>query len=268
MTRLRYTLADAHQWAAFSGDDNPIHFDLAAARAMGGSQLSVHGMRALLDVKRDVQSRLVYPSSRAEGYLKCQVRLRRPLWCEADWLLTPGPAKKRVLSAASVMHPQSDEVCLSCQMTLATEPESLVGKQPSELDSKTLLALQSHFNSAWPDLTQWQFLDALLFRQLISDKALLNQENIAALLDQGETSLQQIFTRYPVLQTHQEVIFDTRFADKGAPIWPESLSLWLLPSLVVGQVEQGALVRIAAAAQLNDQIMTNVITLKVGPINN
>ena len=48
MTLLHYTLADARQWAAFSGDENPIHFDLAAAREMGAGQLSVHGMRALL----------------------------------------------------------------------------------------------------------------------------------------------------------------------------------------------------------------------------
>ncbi|MDM4206058.1 MaoC/PaaZ C-terminal domain-containing protein [Klebsiella spallanzanii] len=266
MTRLHYTLADAHQWAAFSGDDNPIHFELAAARAMGGSQLSVHGMRALLDVKRDVQARLIYPTSSAARYLKCQVRLRRPLWCDTDWLLTPGVVKNRVLSAASVINPQNDEVCLSCQMSQAAEPESLAGKQPSVLAPNTLLALQSHFNNTWPDLAQWQFLDALLFRQLIGDQALLRQENIAALLGQRETSLQQIFTRYPVLQTHQEVVFDDRLAGKGSPVSPESLSLWLLPSLVVGDIELGAVVRIAAAAQLDDLVMTNVITLKVGPV--
>jgi hypothetical protein len=264
VTLLRYTLADAQQWAAFSGDENPIHFDYAAARAMGAGQLSVHGMRALLDVKRDAQSRLCRP----EGYVKCQVRLRRPLWCDTDWLLTPGTAKQRILSAASVSHPQNGEICLSCQMSLAAEPESLEGKQPSKLASTTLLALQSHFNRAWPDLAQWQFLDALLFRQLICDEALLRQENIAALLGPGETSLQQIFSRYPVLQTHQEVVFDAHLAGKGTPVQPDSLSLWLLPSLVVGQAEQGALVRIAAAAQLDDQVITNVITLKVGPVNN
>lgn len=268
MTRLFYTLADAQQWAAFSGDDNPIHFDLSAAREMGGSRLSVHGMRALLDVKRDVQSRLAYPQSSSERYLKCVVRLRRPLWCDSDWLLTPAAAKNRVLSAASVSSPQDDEVCLSCQMSLAAGPESLTGKQPSELAPKTLLALQSHFNSAWPDLAQWQFLDALLFRQLISDGALLRQENIAALLGHGETSLQQIFTRYPVVQTHQEVVFDARMMGKCAPIWPDTLSLWLLPALVVGEIAQGALVRVAAAAQLDDQIITSVVTLKVGPTTN
>jgi len=41
VTLLHYTLADAQQWAAFSGDENPIHFDLAAARQMGAGQLSV-----------------------------------------------------------------------------------------------------------------------------------------------------------------------------------------------------------------------------------
>lgn len=268
MTLLHYTLADAQQWAAFSGDDNPIHFDLAAAREMGGGQLSVHGMRALLDVKRDVQSRLAYPISDPVHYVKCLVRLRRPLWCDTDWLLTPGVVKNHVLSATSVSHPQNGELCLSCQMSMVDEPESLVGKQLSIVEPKTLLELQSRFNTAWPNLAQWQFLDALLFRQLIGDRALLRQENIAALPGAGETSLQHIFSRYPVLQTHQEVIFDARLADKGSPVCPESLSLWLLPSLVVGQVEQGALVRIAAAAQLDNRIMTNVLTLKVGPMIN
>ena len=158
MTLLHYTLADAQQWAAFSGDENPIHFDLAAAREMGAGQLSVHGMRALLDVKRDAHSRLYRP----ERYVKCQVRLRRPIWCDTDWLLTPGVAKNRLLSATSVSNPLNGELCLSCQMTTAAEPESLVGKQPCIIAPKTLRELQSRFNAAWPDLAQWQYLDALL----------------------------------------------------------------------------------------------------------
>ncbi|MDU4346784.1 MAG: MaoC/PaaZ C-terminal domain-containing protein, partial [Klebsiella michiganensis] len=165
MTLLHYTLADARQWAAFSGDENPIHFDLAAAREMGAGQLSVHGMRALLDVKRDAHSRLYRP----ERYVKCQVRLRRPIWCDTDWLLTPGVAKNRLLSATSVSNPHNGELCLSCQMSTAAGPESLVGKQPCTIAPKTLRELQSCFHAAWPDLAQWQFLDALLFRQLIGD---------------------------------------------------------------------------------------------------
>ncbi|MCS3430267.1 MaoC family dehydratase [Klebsiella sp. BIGb0407] len=266
MRTLPYTLTDAQQWAAFSGDNNPIHFSLEAARAMGGSKLSVHGMRALLDVKRAVQTGLPHSLMDTKGYLKCQVRLRKPLWCETDWQLTPGVAKNRILASASVSHSHSDDVCMSCQMSLAAAPEPLQGKQPGKITAETLLSLQSHFSKAWPDLGLWQFLDALLFRQLICDSALLRQENIAALLGQEDTSLQQIFTHYPVLQTHQEVVFDTRLLEQQLPVSPESLSLWLLPSLVVGEIEQGAIVRIAACAQLNDLVMTNVVTLKVGPI--
>lgn len=268
MTCLHYTLADAQQWAAFSGDDNPIHFSVTAAHAMGSHQLSVHGMRALLDVKHHTQSRLPSPLPGHEGYLKCQVRLRRPLWSDTDWLLTPQTAKNRVLSAATVSNPQDGEACLSCQMSLATEHEPLADKQPSALHPEALLTLQSHFSTAWPGLAQWQFLDALLFRQMIYDEGLLRQPNIAALIGQGESSLQQIFTHYPVLQTHQEVIFDVRLADKRPLLDPDSLSLWLLPSLVIGEVATGAVVRITGVAQVDDMVMTNAITLKIGPVTN
>lgn len=266
MSKLRYGLADAQQWAMFSGDNNPIHFNLEAAQSMGSPQLSVHGMRALLDIKREVERGLPQPVTGDEGYLKCQVRLRRPLWCEADWHLTPSAAKNRVLSAATVTAIDNDDICLSCQISQVTEPEPLLGKQPSIIAPDTLQGLQSHFRAAWPELGLWQFLDALLFRQLICDKALLEQENIAALLVQDDASLQQIFSHYPVLQTHQEVVFDTRLLARSLPVVPGSLSLWLLPSLVVGQIEQGAVVRIAACAQLDRLLMTNVVTLKIGPI--
>ncbi|MBO1916418.1 MaoC family dehydratase [Providencia rettgeri] len=61
MRTLRYTLEDAKQWASFSGDDNPIHFDLEWVKAKGGDQLSVHGMRALLDVKQFASESLNHP---------------------------------------------------------------------------------------------------------------------------------------------------------------------------------------------------------------
>ncbi|STV87008.1 MaoC like domain [Klebsiella michiganensis] len=102
MTLLHYTLADAQQWAAFSGDENPIHFDLAAARQMGAGQLSVHGMRALLDVKRDAHSRLYRP----ERYVKCQVRLRRPNMVRYRLAVNARASQNRLLSATSVSNPR------------------------------------------------------------------------------------------------------------------------------------------------------------------
>ena len=75
MMPLHYGQQDARRWAAFSGDYNPVHFDEAWVKARGGSGLSVHGMRALLDVKR-----FISPPVDDAPFLKCTVRLRRPLW--------------------------------------------------------------------------------------------------------------------------------------------------------------------------------------------
>jgi MaoC like domain len=46
-----FSFADAEQWAAFSGDYNPIHFEMARARSFGSDRLIVHGMVALMPVR-------------------------------------------------------------------------------------------------------------------------------------------------------------------------------------------------------------------------
>lgn len=50
--------AMAEKWALFSGDWNPIHFDLSAARRLGADRLIVHGMLALLHVKQEASAQL------------------------------------------------------------------------------------------------------------------------------------------------------------------------------------------------------------------
>ncbi|STQ14907.1 Uncharacterised protein [Enterobacter cloacae] len=106
MMTLRYSQQDARLWAAFSGDYNPVHFDKAWVKSQGGSRLSVHGMRALLDVKR-----FISPEVRRSSFLKCTVRLRRPLWRDTTYLLMCDPNKP---VSASVYDLTAQTVCLSC----------------------------------------------------------------------------------------------------------------------------------------------------------
>lgn len=54
-----YSLNDAERWAEFSGDYNPIHFDLQQAQHLGQVQLTVHGMRAMLDIKYQLSTALL-----------------------------------------------------------------------------------------------------------------------------------------------------------------------------------------------------------------
>ncbi|MEY8941968.1 MaoC/PaaZ C-terminal domain-containing protein [Klebsiella michiganensis] len=84
---LCYSLRDAERWAAFSGDDNPIHFDATEAKRFGLDGLCVHGMRAMLDVKSALSAALereALPS----GDLMFSCRLREPVACEMPYQLS------------------------------------------------------------------------------------------------------------------------------------------------------------------------------------
>jgi hypothetical protein len=257
MTPLYYTLDDAHRWAAFSGDYNPVHFDEAWVKAQGGTALSVHGMLALLDVKRSLS-----PEVESAPYLSCTVRLRRPLLHDTTYLLTHDSARK---GAAVVTDILAGQVFLSCQLTPQPHfPPSEI-RHRAVLDSGTLAALQAAFTPLLPAAQQWHFLDALLFRQLIQDDSLLRQDVITAILPHCDT-LASLLSCYPVVQTHQEIIFDRHLlAPWHEDALPGSLEIETLPALVVGDLQHGAIVRIANQTRFLHHNISSAITLKVSP---
>jgi hypothetical protein len=258
MMTLHYSQQDARLWAAFSGDYNPVHFDKAWVKSQGGSRLSIHGMRALLDVKR-----FISPEVRRSPFLKCTVRLRRPLWRDTDYLLMRDSNKP---VSAAVHDLTAQKVCLSCTIV----PVSLFvveeAESQRELGASTIAALHQTFLPLLPDARQWHFLDALLFRHLLQDTALLDQKVIASLVPAGRT-LDALFTRYPVVQTHQEVVFDSHLLApwQSVPL-PEPLEIETLPAMVVGDLLQGAVVRIAAQTRYQQHYISSAVTLKVGPL--
>lgn len=267
MRTLRYTLKDAQQWASFSGDDNPIHFDLEWVKAKGGDQLSVHGMRALLDVKQfasESLNRQLLTSQEVlqPEFIKCVVRLRNPLWNDKNYDLV---ARNK---AGSVVLLSSDEQqnCLTCQLS-ATHPPVL-NEIANEIMISTaeMAKLQSMFSVFSNEMYEWQFIDAILFWYLIHDSSLFTQKEISQWLPAGST-LQGIFSRYPIVQTHQEVIFDRELLTKWLPVTSlEPIYLRILPALVIADSENGRLVSISMAARYKEKIINNSITLKVNSI--
>ncbi|HAT8014198.1 hypothetical protein [Citrobacter rodentium] len=259
MMALHYGQQDASRWAAFSGDYNPVHFDEAWVKARGGSALSVHGMRALLDVKRYIS-----PPADSAPFLKCTVRLRRPLWRDTAYSLMR-EASKRV--AATVRAHPGGETCLSCQLTAERRFPPEAGQSQRRLDAATLAALHQAFQPLLPDAQQWHFLDALLFRHLLQDKTLLRQPAVAAMLPECR-SMEALFSRFPVVQTHQEVIFDSHLlAPWRAESVPQHLTVDTLPALVVGDLTNGAVVRIAARTHYQHHAISSAVTLKVGALD-
>ncbi len=256
MTSVRYTLQDAMGWARFSGDWNPVHFSLTRAKAQGASRLSVHGMRALLDVKGALAPDLSSP------WVKCTVRLRQPLWCDTEYSLSVQPVGAQALV---VTQAQQQEVRLSCRLTgqnAAPQGGSHEIKRPAQEEMR---ALYREFMTLMPGARQWHFLDAIMFRQLICEPALMAQPAIAAVLP-APLTLNELFDRFHVVQTHQEVIFDAHLqAPLTRDMGIDLVSLRLLPSLVVEAPGGGLVVQVGVSAAIShpQRQITNRLTLKI-----
>ncbi|MCS0633582.1 MaoC/PaaZ C-terminal domain-containing protein [Telluria mixta] len=84
---LSFDMPAVEQWAQFSSDRNPIHFDLAHARAAGLDALIVHGMLAMMPMK-EAASQAVAP----DGWMKFRTLLRNPIAHDRDVVFTTKPA--------------------------------------------------------------------------------------------------------------------------------------------------------------------------------
>ena len=73
---VHFDAMDLQTWAGFSGDYNPIHFDRDAARALGASELIVHGMLPILASQALLHREHLEQTS---GWHTLRLRLARPL---------------------------------------------------------------------------------------------------------------------------------------------------------------------------------------------
>lgn len=75
---LLFNSADLAKWAGFSGDYNPIHFDVDEARRVGADGVIVHGMLALLPLKQLLHDRANEDNGGGKG-LRFKALLRAPV---------------------------------------------------------------------------------------------------------------------------------------------------------------------------------------------
>lgn len=259
MKQLHYTQEDAQKWASFSGDYNPIHFDLEWVNTRGGQQLSVHGMRALLDAKQFASEQFCQQLLPAAAYIKCVVRLRNPLWNFMPYHLV---AKNKQGSVA-IVSSQEQHTCLTCQLSSLENDDIRQTELTDSISIEELVLLQDTFLLLSNDVYEWQFIDAVLFQHLIHDQAVLRQKVMTKWLPEGST-LNDIFSQYSIVQTHQEVIFDRQFLQKWyLDTISEPIKLSIQPALVLGDRESGLLVSIKTVASYQNKFISSSITLKI-----
>lgn len=166
MKDWRFEESHLQSWARFSGDFNPIHFDLERARQAGSPAIIVHGMLPLLYIKREV-ARHARERLADREWLRVKCRLKTPLQRDAshEFRLKDGDASARFsLSAAT----GGSELVQGLYSTLGSVERGgsveAIGMSADEAQRKL-----AEFTTLFPDIDDfWIGLDGIAFAKFLS----------------------------------------------------------------------------------------------------
>jgi hypothetical protein len=232
MKPLRYGANEIRAWAEFSGDFNPVHFDLAAAARLGLPAVPVHGMRVMLDVASALyRDACAQAAALSEPWL-FKATLRAPVLCGAAYQLHIKRSERR--HGFSVIEDSGGKTCINGYLRQATASEAAPGEpggdamasvlRKSDLlrDITRFIVLSDHAQPAW------LLLDALLFRHLLQLEGEPFGGIARALGIDDVNSAHGLMGRVTVLQTHHATL-----------ITP--LAQQFTPEMLVDQAGAGAL---------------------------
>jgi hypothetical protein len=206
--KLRFDSDAARRWAGFSGDFNPIHFDIDRARLAGADHLIVHGMLALLHIKQATSDGINFSSRKGEQWhqFKALFRSTLPQNEAVDLSLTPKP------DAVFFRLKNDEREYFKGNHALVRRPEAAgqIHEPAVKFDPQQVGAKYTEFRAAFPFASaSWIFLDALVFSNFLQDA-------FAALGDQADRKI--------VVQISHRVAFDPRLAEeifRSAPVFSE-----------------------------------------------
>jgi hypothetical protein len=267
---FNYTLSDAECWAEFSGDDNPIHFDLQHAqqpgqRQFGRQQLTVHGMRAMLDIKYQL-SRKLLPILPAAAFLRFNARLRQPVLCNTPYHLQLSQAIGQV--SGNLVEVGSGESCFHSKLRSAPMLELSNSEPWAFLPADDVHQLSRQFPGApLQPAEYWGFFDALLFKLLVAAPQTLATAQQMLPGIQVDTLI-DVFRYVPVIQTHHDVHFSTDFMNTDPYLFVRSALYYAIkPTLIIGNPDDGWVLRSAIQARSDaGPLITTAVTLKTWPL--
>ncbi|MFB0713104.1 MaoC family dehydratase [Buttiauxella noackiae] len=259
----QYTVNEANAWAHFSGDYNPIHFSVEHARSMESEHIVVHGMRAMLDMKRSLSESLLSRLPIGD-FFRFSARLRKPMHCDRPYLLCVSEAGGRFNGKMLDMHDDSE--CFSARLFPAMQPSKTL---PPRADSRCVSSTEA-LKELFPGCADtpeeyWSFWDALLFQRLLAAPELPLAINAVEPAFKA-TSSEAVFSRFPVVQTHHEVLFSVELLSPKPEL---SMHYAILPIHIVGNKDSGLIMRaeIQAWGRKQQLLISTAITLKTWPMN-
>ena len=261
-----YSLSDAERWAEFSGDYNPIHFDLQQAQHLGLEQLTVHGMRTMLDIKYQLSTALL-PQLPDVEFLRFNARLRQPVQCHTLYQLQLSEAAGQV--SGNLIDFGSGGNCFNSKLRGAPALVQSGNEQWACLSADEVFQFSQQFpgNASQP-AECWSFFDALLFKLLIAaPQTLATAKQVLPGIE--AENLIDIFKFVPVIQTHHDVHFSTDLLRIDHPnlFVRSALHYAIEPTLIVGNPDDGWVLRTAIAARSDlGPLITTAVTLKTWPL--
>jgi hypothetical protein len=259
---LDFDMPEVERWAQFSGDRNPIHFDLAHARAAGVDALIVHGMLVMMPMKQAL-SQATPPA----GWTKFRTLLRKPIAHGQRVVFDTRPAGEGL---AFRLHDTSGQVeHFRGTYGRVDDPTSqLQGDVPRvrPLDPAHL----ERFRAAYPDVRErWIALDAIVFSAFMRTRLLVVERLAHAhmLRLSGGAPVSRV-----VVQSSHTVTFDAAFFDQDAEAgaWNRLSHALLTPELLAGGNQIGGVVTLPVMCDGRPVMLVEVglvARFDINPIN-
>ncbi len=152
---VNYSKKDIKAWAEFSGDYNPIHFDINKALSYGLVCCPVQGMLGAMDVKTNIHTHSFSAKMAFKDYIHS----------EKDYeIITDG--KKKIFFG--------EECLINCKISDFSFENNLTNLHNVEINDQDIVALKtfSDYRIASCNVKDqiWSLLDALLFRKIFKTK--------------------------------------------------------------------------------------------------
>ena len=189
-------------WADLSGDRNPIHFDLEAARRMDAEDVVVHGMLALLPIKHQMGRAA---DGRAEDWVQFKALLKAPV--------------PRSASTAFTLRSKNSDSEHVLGHVSQVAPPTWASKSPGfALDREYVEAWLTQFREGLgKDLDDWVALDALIFSHFIRNHLGVIFERLSGQFAQRQVPERiEDITNHLVVQTSHQITFCTQLRSLGS----------------------------------------------------
>lgn len=258
MTELMYDSGHAERWACFSGDYNPVHFDLTAAAELNQQGLIAHGMRVIADIKNRLLIQEEYKAHQHSQMIKFSAKFEKPVICGTKYFFYSQLCDKKTVF--NLVDHSTDSVRIRGYISQAVPPKSddFISSRIVTWDS------QEKTSFGWPaeiEKNYATFISSLMFRELLKSQVLFTVDFI----HEGTHihSLPDVLLCKKVLQTHYELYCSPALIMRNA--WnDEVLSISIEKPFITGNESYGWIVQVKVVAKVNEEVQMHMsVTLKI-----